>query len=77
MQNRTILLLLILSLRLNAQWTNFTPSFGDTIGIEAIDVVNENIVWSAGHRVSIKYNGYGTQEMDSAYIAVSKNGGLS
>ena len=77
MQNSIALLLLLLSLKLNAQWTNFTPNFGDTIGIRGIAIVNESTVWSAGYRVFIKYNGYGLQESDDAFIGVTKNGGLN
>ena len=60
-----------------AQWVSSTPNFGDTISISAIDVLNEDVIWSAGYRQFVKDNEYGPQETDSAYISITKDGGLN
>jgi photosystem II stability/assembly factor-like uncharacterized protein len=77
MKLNIFLLMLFLPVWGFGQWGAVTPGFGDTIGVKAIDIVNENTVWSAGYRVFIKYNGYGSPETDSAFIGVTKNGGLN
>jgi photosystem II stability/assembly factor-like uncharacterized protein len=71
----TILLILIWSNHAFAQWQAYTPNFGDTIRVNEINPINENLVWAAGYRIAIYNNSFGPQETDSVYITRTIDGG--
>jgi len=70
-------LFLLLGINASAQWMTFNPNFGDTIRIYEIDVLNENQIWAAGHRIGVKDDSFGPQETDSVYITRTIDGGQS
>ncbi len=58
-------------------WETHIPGFGDTIHIWDIEVVNENVIWAVGNKMSVTDTIYPSPTTNETYYAVSKDGGNS
>lgn len=58
-------------------WTAYNPSFGDTIGIADIEVLNENVIWAVGVKFEVNDSLYGFFGPSPVYMARTVDGGAN
>ncbi|MCC6279953.1 MAG: T9SS type A sorting domain-containing protein [Saprospiraceae bacterium] len=77
MKKLLLLAFCLFSLRLAAQWQAFTPNIPDTVGIQALDAVDEHTAWAVAIKYFVDSAGYQPAGSDKGYYVRTTDGGAT